>query len=134
MPVMQAPPSAITGQPMEVSPGDVMMSPMMAAGSSNVASLSPEALKALKDEMYKRYIAKMFAQAPGMDPTPAATTARTLGGVGKKLSGILPFSLFGGPEDVELPNESGIRDPRLGPGSAWDQLKLTRDTLKRLTK
>ena len=55
------------------------------------------------------------------------------GGGGAQM-GFLGNMLGMGPKDIELPNETGQRDPRLGPGSAWDQLKLSRDVLKKLAK
>ena len=96
-------------------------------------ALSPEAMQAFKEEMYKRYLAKMFASAPGaVNPAPMAATARKLGKAGSKLAGMLPFSLFGGAEDIELPPESGRRDPRLPAEGVLDTLKRSRAVAKKL--
>ena len=133
----------LTGQVRQ--PSDVMVaSPMMAAGPVKglAGAITPEAMQMFKDEMYKRYMAKFFGTAAGEATTPLSSAAQKIAGskgydigsAGKKLAGFLPAFLGGGPDDVELPNESGKRDPRLGPGSILDQLKMSKAVAQRLMR
>lgn len=147
MPVMGRSKNLLTGQPLST---DVMISPMTAVGG---AGLTDDVLRAVKDEAYRRYIARFFAlPASKTNPTPMATVASGLTqgakttaapaldsritGLppGSNLAGLASFFGFGKPKDIELPNEAGVRDPRLGPGSLLDTLKMSKETAKRLLK
>ena len=117
---------------MEVMEAGVPKGPLAGMLQGAAKNITPEMMKLLKDEMFKRYMARFAVEA---NPTPIAEQAAALGKAGSRLAGFgLPAWLGGGPRDIELPNETGMRDPRLGPGSVLDRLKMSRDMLKKLTK
>lgn len=144
---------------MPVSSGDVMISPLMTAATSRAVPGGAKAAEQLKDALYRKYMERFMSLPAGKtDPTAMATAARaagappataapnaaglvgrvtgsdpalTSGGIFGGLAGLLGL---GGPKDIELPNESGVRDPRLPPPSLLDTLKMSKETAKRLLR
>lgn len=136
--------------------------PVVKGAASVAGKIAPELAKAFQKEMYNRYIQKFFQTAPKAAKAVAKIASKKgypspdqvmrqnmmtqaepwtdltsqLQGAGSKMLGAfsLPAFLGGGPKDIELPNESGVRDPRLPAPGVLEQLRMAKQQLDRIAK